>query len=264
MELDRKITVIASDFDGTILRSGEQKVREEFFPLIRTLKEQGIGFVAASGRQYANLKWLMQPVEDKISFISENGALVASGGRIIYKSAMDKKLVKELIADMKQIKGTKILASTPETYYLEANDPAFMEFLQNHLHVVVAQTDSYQTIEEDILKVSIWWEEGIPSDIAGRFHEKYDGCLQVVDGGNGWLDFNNLHTSKGEAITILAEHEGFSLRQTVSFGDNENDMEMLRRTGLSYVMSTAEEHVKQAGMYICEDVLPVMQGYLNM
>lgn len=263
MRQDKKITVIASDFDGTILRPGEQQVREAFFPLIRALKEQGIAFVAASGRQYANLKWLMKPIEKEISFISENGALVASRGRVIYKSAIDKELVRELILDMKQIPETEILVSTPDTYYGVPNRSSFIKFLQEHMHVVVAQRESYDEIEEDILKVSIWWEKGIPADRERQFHEKYDGRLQVVDGGNGWLDFNNLHTSKGAAIAILAEKEGFSLEETVSFGDSENDMEMLRKTGISYVMSTAKEHVKQAGMYVCEDVLQVMQSWLK-
>lgn len=261
--MNTKITMIASDFDGTILRSGEQKVREEFFPLIRRLREQGIGFVAASGRQYPNLQWLMEPVKQEISFISENGALVASGGRIIYKSVMDRDVVRELIKDMKQIPETEIMVSTPETYYTVPRSDWFVESLRRDLHAVVQKRESFDDIAEDILKVSIWWEKGIPADKEQEFHEKYDGRLQVVDGGNGWLDFNNLHTSKGEAIAKLAEYEGFSLQETVSFGDSENDMEMLQRTGCSYVMSSAREHVKQAGMYVCEDVLPLMQGYLS-
>ena len=37
-----KIRVIASDFDGTILKDGAQKVDDIYFPLIRALKEKGI------------------------------------------------------------------------------------------------------------------------------------------------------------------------------------------------------------------------------
>ena len=43
------IRVIASDFDGTILKDGAQHVDEVYFPLIRELKSMGISFIAASG-----------------------------------------------------------------------------------------------------------------------------------------------------------------------------------------------------------------------
>ena len=50
------IKMIASDLDGTLLLNKAQTLPEEIFPLIRALKELGIRFVAASGRQYPNMK----------------------------------------------------------------------------------------------------------------------------------------------------------------------------------------------------------------
>lgn len=50
------IKLVASDLDGTLLFKGAQSLPEEIFPLIRQLKKMGILFVAASGRQYANMK----------------------------------------------------------------------------------------------------------------------------------------------------------------------------------------------------------------
>ena len=46
------IKLVASDLDGTLLLNGAQSLPEELFPLIKELKELGILFVAASGRQY--------------------------------------------------------------------------------------------------------------------------------------------------------------------------------------------------------------------
>ena len=55
------IKLVASDLDGTLLFKGAQSLPEEIFPLIRQLKELGILFVAASGRQYANMKKMFAP-----------------------------------------------------------------------------------------------------------------------------------------------------------------------------------------------------------
>ena len=67
------IKLVASDLDGTLLLKGAQSLPEEIFPLIRQLKELGILFVAASGRQYANMKKMFVPVEKDVAFICENG-----------------------------------------------------------------------------------------------------------------------------------------------------------------------------------------------
>lgn len=45
------IKMVASDLDGTLLVNGSQSIPEEIFPLIKKLKDMGILFVAASGRQ---------------------------------------------------------------------------------------------------------------------------------------------------------------------------------------------------------------------
>lgn len=69
------IKLVASDLDGTLLLNGAQSLPEELFPLIKELKELGILFVAASGRQYANMKRMFAPVVDDMAFIAENGGL---------------------------------------------------------------------------------------------------------------------------------------------------------------------------------------------
>ena len=60
------IKLIASDLDGTILKNGAQELPEGFCELVRRLKEKGIQFAAASGRQNYNLRLLFAPLKDDI------------------------------------------------------------------------------------------------------------------------------------------------------------------------------------------------------
>ena len=46
------VKLIASDLDGTLLQNGAHDVNPIVFDQIRTLKEHGIMFAAASGRKY--------------------------------------------------------------------------------------------------------------------------------------------------------------------------------------------------------------------
>ena len=74
------IKLIASDIDGTLLEEGTDGINPEIFTVIRELKKKGIVFAAASGREYASLRRLFQPVKDDIYFIADNGASVMYGG----------------------------------------------------------------------------------------------------------------------------------------------------------------------------------------
>ena len=57
----------------------------------------GILFVAASGRQYANMRNLFAPVKDDMAFISENGGLAVQNEKLLYCDSFDKELVSEII-----------------------------------------------------------------------------------------------------------------------------------------------------------------------
>ncbi len=252
------IRVIASDFDGTILREGAQRVEEIYFSQIRELKNLGISFIAASGRQYANLRRILAPVADDISFICENGALVAEGRRILYQNEIDRRLGLALIGDMKRVEGTQIVVSGADASYLIPGNPLFAAFLQEKVKNNVTVLDRFEDMAVPMIKISIFWPGGIPQKWERWFHERYDGRLSVVDGGNGWLDFTGSGVDKGSALRILAGRQGFGLEEVLAFGDSENDMGMLRAAGVSYVMDTAREHVKQCAQKECSLVSGVL------
>ena len=77
------IRLIASDMDGTILRNDAQSMPPRMFSILEELKERGILFVAASGRQYANLLRLLGPMAPYADYICENGAFAVHNGEII-------------------------------------------------------------------------------------------------------------------------------------------------------------------------------------
>ena len=59
------------------------------------MKEKGILFVAASGRQYPNLRRVFGPVQDEIGYVCENGCLAFWENRKIHKALMEQGLAHE-------------------------------------------------------------------------------------------------------------------------------------------------------------------------
>ena len=82
------------------------------------------------------------------------------------------------------------------------------------------------------------------------------------------LDFNVVGHDKAVGLKRLADHWGLNLAQTVAFGDNFNDMEMLNSVGLSVAMANAAKEIRDAAdrvapsnaqdgvLEILEEILP--------
>lgn len=261
---EQTIKTVVSDFDGTLIKHGTHTPTERFYRLAGLLLSQDICFVAASGRQYPNLKRMLSPIADRIGYIAENGALVIWKGEVIYKAVIDDSLARELIADLQKEPDSEILVSGEGTSYVVPNDPQYAYRLEHQVKNVVQVLEDFRQVPEGMLKISIYYPGGIPRKAELDFHARYDDRLLVVESGNGWLDFMHRESGKGNALRVLSEKAGFSLKETVAFGDSENDISMLQTAGLSFAMSSARKEVQNAADAVCSSVEDILEYALAM
>lgn len=263
MQIDgKKITTIISDLDGTLLGQGTE-LDEEIFSIIRQLKKKGVAFVAASGRQYSNMRCLFEPIVEEIPFICENGSLIVRNDKTVYVQYIPRVLSFELIDDLLTIPGAETVVSSERKLYTLAGRKEFVAHVSGFLRSKIGMVETYHMVTGEINKVSIWWPGGIPDQEADWLHKKYDDRLQVVDSGNGWLDFTMKGVSKGVAIRELAALEGFPLQQTLCFGDSENDISMFHECAVSYAMETAKPYVLAEADHVCSDVKTTLLTFLE-
>lgn len=238
------IRLIASDLDGTLLLNGAQSLNPGTLELIRELKKQGRIFVAASGRQYANLRRLFQGVEDEIAYICENGALVMYQGKVIAKHTIDRKLGQELMKEILAKEDTEVLLSGVNTSYIQPKDPAYEEHLRYVVKNNVTVVEDIFAVEEDYIKISLYEKAGVDKSYA-YWAEKFKDKTRVVTSGNVWLDTIQEGVHKGSAIRDLGQALGISTGEMMAIGDNYNDREMLEAVRFGVAMEKAPEAVKK-------------------
>ena len=255
----KNINTIVSDFDGTILKKGAMEAPREFFEVINRAMEKGYLFVAASGRQYYNMYNLLQGLTKDIVYVCENGCLVMYRGEVLHKESIEPELANGLIEELQaQGGGSELIVSGEKTCYVAPHNPGFADVMEQKVKYHITGLDSFAQVSEAPLKISIYYPGGVPEEKGRYFKEKYGKELQVVEAGNGFLDFNPLTSGKGPALKVVAEKLGFKVEECVSFGDSENDMSMLQTTGVSFVMENAKPHVKAVADYVCESVEAVL------
>ncbi len=248
------IKLIASDMDGTLLQNGSQNVTAKILEIIENLQEKGILFVAASGRQYANLYRLFEPVNKNMAFICENGALVMYQNKILSKTSMDKEIAFKIIEDIRNREGCEVQISGENTTYLIPKSESYINHYKNVLKNNYKVIEDPSDITEDIIKVSVYEEAGIMENSGTYFINKWQDKVKCTVSGYGWLDFVSPAVNKGTALNDLLEKLSLSTEEVMAFGDNYNDLEMLSMAKYGYVMNNAVEDIKKRYSYYSTSV----------
>ena len=73
----------------------------------------------------------------------------------------------------------------------------------------------------------------------------------LVRSQKDFLEIIAPHVSKGDALEQLAQQYGIGLEHIISFGNAENDISMLSKTGYSVAVENAVDHVKLVACEVC-------------
>lgn len=134
------VKLIASDLDGTLLQNGARDVNPIVFDQIRTLKEHGIMFAAASGRQYLNLRRLFTPVQDDIAYIAENGSLCIYNEETISKGIIEQDLAYRILDEIARYPQYNCIISGERVCYSTSKNPEFynhmVNVIKNHMKFI--------------------------------------------------------------------------------------------------------------------------------
>jgi Cof subfamily protein (haloacid dehalogenase superfamily) len=244
------IRLVATDMDGTLLNS-KHEIHESFFPVFRKLKEHGIIFVAASGRQYFNLAKALERVKDEVIFAAENGSYVVFQDQEIHIQAIDHETVKELVLIARKIPNTYPIICGKKKAYVESDEPEFINHLKLYFERYEIVKDVTKIEDDQFLKFTLCDLAG--SEVNSYPHYKlYEESLQVKVSGPIWLDISHKNANKGKAMEVLQKKFNVSFEQTMVFGDYLNDLEMLGKAHYSYAMANAHPDIKKIARFIAK------------
>lgn len=256
------IKYIASDLDGTLLQNGAQELPPEIFDLIPELKEKGIHFIAASGRQYYNMRDLFKPVQDDISYIAENGSLCVHNRKVISRGLIERGLGLRIIEASRTIPSCSCTLSGEIYTYTDSADSGFLDHLHNVLHYYVKEVPDLTDVEEPFLKLAMYDSNGTGKTEA-FFKERFSSEISVVTSGNLWVDFIAPGANKGTALDSVARHLGFLPKDGIAFGDQYNDIEMLQAAGTGYAMKNCAPGVEKYADRQTDSVIRVIRKLLK-
>ena len=263
---DMKYTyVVGSDLDGTLLSKGEI-ISEENQAAIKEMSERGICFVPNSGRSFSEMPRSVLENPYIRYYIGADGASIwdkETGEKISF--AMSRETARPML-DILYSYPTHINVRSKGICYTDKEkcDPEGYEkyrFSKNYALFTdyyiskVEDFDRFIYELEDIEMACIFFVDD--ADMA-ECKARLEALGEYVVASSEPTNLEVFHKSagKGNALLCLAERLGVPVERTIAVGDGKNDMDMIRKAGISLAMGNAVPELKEAADRIicrCEE-----------
>jgi Cof subfamily protein (haloacid dehalogenase superfamily) len=242
------IKLIASDIDGTLVPDGSHELNPELYDVILKLRAKGIQFAAASGRQWLSIESIFEPIKEKVFYLSDNGAYVGCHGRSLYVNPIERKTVMDMVQDVRNMDGLDVMICGPDVIYTETDNQEFLDWMVNGYKFHVKQVEDLTKVESEFIKISVYRKTDVEAHTR-TLREKYADRLKITIAGDMWMDCMRPGINKGQAVKLLQDSLGIKPEETMAFGDQLNDIEMLKQAYYSFAVGNAREEVKAAARF---------------
>lgn len=237
------VRLVASDMDFTLLAcDGTQPPRMP--ERIAALDAAGVTFCAASGRPTYTLRDMFPESRDAMAFIADNGAAVSYRNETIFKSLIDPADYHELIdVTLTETDGVPVLCGMDCGYVLERHrehDATIRVYYHS-----ITYLESFDGLDVEANKYTALF----PNNDSKRyfldlFEPRYGDRFSVTNAGAEWLDIMNYGVDKGTGIERLCAHLGITPAEVAAFGDTDNDIQMLKTAGHSFLVANGQERIR--------------------
>lgn len=247
-----EIKLAVFDVDGTLVTSGSRILLDSTVKSILELKQNGFKVAIASGRPlYALEKSILDQIHFDY-FVCSNGSLVYDNNakKMINKIELTDGLIMRY-KDLSEKLGAGFLLQFEKEGYVYAGY-AYLAPMLNHalgrLDIVNHQNDqSYHLTEPPYSIVSyIPWEK--IDDFKQEFLE-----LQFTSFRENFYDAYLDGISKASGIEAITKELSITMDQVISFGDHNNDFEMIKESGIGVAMGNAIDSIKEIADYVTAD-----------
>ena len=244
-----RIRAVFSDVDGTLLNSGH-RVTPRTAEWIRKLGEMDIPFVIVSARSPSGIYPIMKRNGFRSALIAYSGALIMDEDRnVLY----NRQIPRDLAAGIERFFNEKkrsdksfdmswCIYSADDWISPDRSDPRIMREEQ------IVEAQSREGTVEDLApgagvnKFLCICAPGTILEIEKEVKKNFPE-VEAVKSSDILLEIMAKGISKADALERYCAHLGITPQETIAFGDNYNDVEMLEAAGISCVMGNAPEEI---------------------
>lgn len=240
--------IIFSDIDGTFLQD-DHTVSTRNAEAVRALLASGIPFVLVSARMPEAIYPITQSIGVTIPIISYSGALALTAeGETLEDVRVDAGAAGMVLSALEdRYPELTVNYYAGRRWYVRDEDDPRVRHEEDITHAKSERGNFDMLLSINTLpsKILLMGEPAVceraESDLAAAYP-----MLHVVRSAPNLVEIMEASVSKESGIRAMLGHYGLTADDALSFGDNYNDLEMLRFTKTSVAMANAPEDIKKA------------------
>ena len=223
--------LLVCDLDGTLMSKNEKMLNYGIIEILNKFISENISVAIASGRNYTELKKIFCKFPD-IYFIPDDGSHIVHRENTLFE--MPFKNVSCFNCDF--------AAHGKYITFIKTNNVFLKRQLAFKYGGHIAFINSYNEINRPVYKVTVY-------DKSNKFpfYKVYEDSQM--------REFVEFSVSKGNAVNHLMDMLGLDEKECFFFGDNHNDISMLKNKTNSYAMKQSPLEVKNASRNIVDNIL---------
>jgi Cof subfamily protein (haloacid dehalogenase superfamily) len=235
------------DLDGTLLRS-DRTIHPATLAILQQFMQKGIKVGFATGRSRAS-------VQAYVETLSPTGPLILYNGAQVWDSTTNRPLfarnlpLEVALAALRLAEDLDLHVNLyhPNNLFIARRSPRSLasEKKDGVPHTVVGDLSRFlkESRQPPIKLLLIGHPSSFPL-LQQKLDQTIDHHCQLVHSEEDYLEILPPGVSKGNALDHLPPP--LSASQTIAFGDNLNDLELLQRCGLGVAMANAHPTLLQA------------------
>ena len=180
--------------------------------------------------------------------MSDNGACIEKNGKEERALYLPAKELRELLYEARKMEGCYVMFSAVDGFYTDAKDETFSEGVLGGYKGNKSVVEDLEAYVDKSIKMAIYCPDGA-IDIYKKVNKRWGDRFSVNISGDRWVDINLQEATKGKAVAWIQQQIGASPEETVVFGDNFNDMSMLKQAHYSFASELSHPDVKAAAHY---------------
>lgn len=256
-----KYKLVCIDLDGTLL-TDKKTITKENIETIRKASSLGINICIATGRIYKFVDHIKETLGNKIKVIASNGGIILKDDESLSFKALSyeeilrlKNLTKDYNVDIYLNTENEIISekSIPNTYSYKVINNG----LEDKYKVNIVENYHFENLKDDkkykIVKAICINKEDLNEVKKVRQLLEETNEFEISSAEHHYCEINSKGVSKGKAVEELAKNLKIDIKEVMCIGDGGNDIEMLKRAGISIAMKNGMEDVKSLANYITED-----------
>lgn len=245
--------LVLSDLDGTLLNTQKQ-LSEKTIETVKKLEQKGILFVPATGRLDVMAKPYLNALDCVNIVIGCDGAMVRNikTGEILYENTLPADVCRRVFEicrthGLSYYVFTKdcLVGDDRENERLQIHEK-FNQTVEPDERIPISFTDNLEEFVEKttVCKIVASHEKKEYLDLTAE-KIKQEVYVDATRSGKNVLGIKAVGVSKAAAMEKLSQVLKIRTDEMVAFGDEVNDIEMLRKAGLGIAMENADDIVKK-------------------